>query len=220
MNKILASIVIGLSCMLLHAQAPSYPVVPDSGALEISDSRVEPGRLVDGTESQIRKDGEKQSRRPRSITGWEYFLALAVFFILALSAYLLHKRWIGRIKSLTSSSVEPTAPPADHSLILSLADRISFMEMTLHKMDPSVKGYKQLKHSVAQMKDNLAADGYEIVDMLGKPYHEGMKSSVSFEDDDTLEPGTRIITNVIKPQINYKGVMVQASQITVSQNIR
>ena len=105
------------------------------------------------------------------------------------------------------------------ALIRSLADRITFMEMTLFKMDPSVRGYKHLKRSIAQMKDNLAANGYEIVEMLGKPFHEGMKATVSFEDDDTLEPGTRIITNIIKPQINYRGEMIQASQISVSQNI-
>ncbi|MGN1155131.1 MAG: hypothetical protein ACI4TK_03035, partial [Agathobacter sp.] len=36
-----------------------------------------------------------------------------------------------------STSSEP-----DHSLIKTLADRITFMEMTLFKMDPKVRGYK------------------------------------------------------------------------------
>lgn len=106
----------------------------------------------------------------------------------------------------------------DHSLIKTLADRITFMEMTLYKMDSKVRGYKQLTKSIAQMKDNLLANGYELVDMLGKPYDGGMKVTANFIEDENLEEGQQIITGVIKPQINYKGLMIQAAQITVSQN--
>ena len=107
----------------------------------------------------------------------------------------------------------------DHSLVKALADRITFMEMTLYRMDSSIKGHKHLSRSIKQMKDNLLANGYELVDMLGKDYVEGMKASPSFNDDDTLERGKRIITGITKPQINYRGQMIQAAQITVSQNI-
>lgn len=106
----------------------------------------------------------------------------------------------------------------DHSLIKTLADRITFMEMTLYKMDSKTRGYKQLTKSIAQMKDNLLANGYELVEMLGKTYDGGMKVTANFIEDETLEEGQQIITGIIKPQINYKGVMIQAAQITVSQN--
>ncbi len=115
---------------------------------------------------------------------------------------------------LGGSSSEP-----DHSLIKTLADRITFMEMTLFKMDPKVRGYKQLSKSISQMKDNLLANGYELVDMLGKPYNDGMKVSATFIEDGDLEQGKQIITGIIKPQINYNGIMIQSAQITVSQNI-
>lgn len=112
-----------------------------------------------------------------------------------------------------STSVEP-----DHSLVKTLADRITFMEMTLYRMDSSVKGHKQLSKSIAQMKDNLLANGYEIVDMLGKEYDEGMKVTANFIEDENIEVGKQIITGIVKPQINYRGVMIQSAQITVSQN--
>ena len=86
-------------------------------------------------------------------------------------------------------------------------------------MDKSVRGYKQLIRSIKQMKDNLRANGYELVEMLGQPYNEGMKVIATFVEDEDLSKGEQIITSVIKPQINYKGVMIQAAQITVSQNI-
>ena len=68
------------------------------------------------------------------------------------------------------------------------------------------------------MKDNLSANGYELVDMLGKDYNEGMKVTANFVEDENLDEGKQIITGIIKPQINYNGVMIQAAQITVSQN--
>lgn len=120
------------------------------------------------------------------------------------------------MKFLTEGKENGKEP--DHSLIKTLADRITFMEMTLYKMDPKVRGYKQLTKSIAQMKDNLLANGYELVEMLGKTYDGGMKVTANFIEDETLEEGQQIITGIIKPQINYKGVMIQAAQITVSQN--
>lgn len=131
---------------------------------------------------------------------------------------------LAELQKIASATSVPTttggngADP-DHSLVKALADRITFMEMTLYRMDPSVKGHKQLTKSIKNMKDNLLANGYELVDMLGKDYVEGMKVSPSFNDDDSVEAGKRIITGITKPQINYKGQMIQTAQITVSQNI-
>ena len=119
----------------------------------------------------------------------------------------------------TSGKQGGVSSEPDHSLIKALAGRITFMEMTLFKMDPKVRGYKQLSKSISQMKDNLLANGYELVDMLGKPYNDGMKVTANFIEDEDLEQGTQIITGIIKPQINFNGKMIQSAQITVSQNI-
>ena len=106
----------------------------------------------------------------------------------------------------------------DHSLTLKVADEIVKIEMNLSRMDESIRGYKQLSRGVQRIKDNFKANDYEIVDMLGKPYHAGMKAIVvSFVPDDTLEPGQQIISRIIKPQVNYKQIMIQAAQIEVSQ---
>ena len=124
-----------------------------------------------------------------------------------------------KIVSQTPTSVNNSNAEPDHTLVKALADRITFMEMTLYRMDPSVKGHKHLTRSIKQMKDNLLANGYEIVDMLGKEYVEGMKVTSNFIEDENIEEGKRIITGIIKPQINYKGKMIQSAQLTVSQNI-
>lgn len=105
----------------------------------------------------------------------------------------------------------------DHSLTLKVADEIVKIEMNLSRMDRNIRGYNQLSRGVQRIKDNFKANDYEIVDMLGKPYQAGMKAAVTFVPDDALEPGQQIITRIIKPQVNYKQVMIQAAQIEVSQ---
>lgn len=107
----------------------------------------------------------------------------------------------------------------DHSLALKVADEIVRIELNMSRMDPSIKGYKQLKRAVERIKDNFKANGYDFVEMLGMPYNEGMKVIANFVSDESLEPGKQIITGITKPQINYNGKMIQAAQITVSQNI-
>ena len=107
----------------------------------------------------------------------------------------------------------------DHSLALKVATEVARIENNLSKMDPSVKGYKQLSSAVKKIRNNFLAYGYEIVEMVGKPYSEGIKASVSFETDESLADGEQRITRIIVPQVNYNGKMIQAAQITVSQNL-
>lgn len=111
-----------------------------------------------------------------------------------------------------------TAVP-DHLLALKVADEIVRIETNLSRMDATIKGYKQLSASVRRIKDNFLANGYEMVEMLGKPYNEGMRAECDFVIDENLKEGERIITSVLKPQVNYQGVIIQKAKITVSQNI-
>lgn len=120
-------------------------------------------------------------------------------------------------KQSVSAPITTDDGEVDHSLTLKVADEIVKIEMNLSRMDESIKGYKQLSRGVQRIKDNFKANDYEIVDMLGKPYQAGMKAAVTFVTDDTLEPGQQIISRIIKPQVNYKQVMIQAAQIEVSQ---
>lgn len=122
-----------------------------------------------------------------------------------------------QLESKPTTSVGTAAP--DHSLALKVADEIVRIELNMSRMDSSIKGYKQLSKAVERIKDNFNANGYEIVDMLGKPYNEGMKVTANFVADEDLEEGKQIITGITKPQINYNGQMIQTAQITVSQNI-
>lgn len=136
-----------------------------------------------------------------------------------LSSEISEMQSISKQISTISATTGNGGTNTEQNLITTLADRITFMEMTLYKMDSSVRGHKQLSKSIKQMKDNLLANGYELVDMLGIDYHDGMKVTANFVEDENLPEGKQIITGIIKPQINYQGKMIQSAQITVSQNL-
>lgn len=122
-------------------------------------------------------------------------------------------------KKIDSAPVIIANEQTDHTLALKVADEIVRIETNLSRMDTSVRGYKQLAKAVERIRTNFLANGYEIVEMLGKPYNEGMKVVANFVSDDTLAEGEQKITGIIKPQINFKGKMIQSAQITVSQNL-
>lgn len=115
-------------------------------------------------------------------------------------------------ESPTNVNVEP-----DHSLALKVASEINLIERNINLMDKSTKGLKQLERSVGKLKDNLSANGYEIPELLGKQYHQGMKVIVTSSiPDENLEKGSEIITKVLIPQVNYNEKMIQTAQIEVS----
>lgn len=120
---------------------------------------------------------------------------------------------------LEETKVQPTTSneKADHSLALKVADEVIRIQKNLSRMDESTKGLKQLGSSVQRIQDNFVSNGYELVEMLGKEYSEGMKATVNFVQDEDFEEGKRLITRIIKPQVNYKGTMIQTAQIEVTE---
>jgi len=117
-----------------------------------------------------------------------------------------------KLQKETAPDVEP-----DHSMALKVANEINLIERNIQLMDAGAKGYKQLTRSVEKLRDNLAANGYEIPQLLGKPFHHGMKVIVANSvPDENLEKGTEIISKILVPLVNYNGKMIQTAQIEVS----
>lgn len=115
----------------------------------------------------------------------------------------------------STSNQEP-----DHSLALKLASEINLIERNIKLMDVGTKGLKQLSRSVGKLKDNLAANGYEMPELLGKQFHQGMKVIVtSTIPDENLNKDEETITKVLIPQVNYNDKMIQTAQIETSKGI-
>jgi molybdopterin converting factor small subunit len=116
----------------------------------------------------------------------------------------------------TTLQATPNAEP-DHSLALKVASEINLIERNINLMDSKTKGLKQLQASVGKLKDNLSANGYEMPELLGKQFHQGMKVIVTSSiPDENLEKGSEIISKILIPQVNYNDKMIQTAQIEVS----
>jgi hypothetical protein len=111
----------------------------------------------------------------------------------------------------------PAAAEQDHSLALKVADEITRIEQNLAQMDPAVKGHKQLTAAVKRMNENLIAAGYQVPELLGKPFIDGMKVTATFIPDETLQKDEMIVTRIFKPTVIFNGKMIQAGDIQVSQ---
>lgn len=120
-------------------------------------------------------------------------------------------------QNLASNKEKGTDP--DHSLALKVADEIVRMQKNMSKIDKSVKGLKPLEKGIERIRSNFASNGYEMVDLLNKSYEERMNIDViNFLEDETLVEGTKMITKIIKPQVNFEGTLIQRAQVEVSQN--
>ena len=116
-------------------------------------------------------------------------------------------------KSLGNSS----SGEVDHSFAKRVADEIVRITTNLSRMDASIKGHKQLSASVKKLEQSLNSNNYELEVLLNKPYDSGMNLQANFVTDENLKEGESVITRIIKPQINYKGKLIQAAQVEVSQ---
>ncbi|MDR2408964.1 MAG: hypothetical protein LBE13_12745 [Bacteroidales bacterium] len=107
----------------------------------------------------------------------------------------------------------------DHSLALKVADEIVRMQKNISKMDGETKGLKPLVKGIERIQNNFASNGYEMVNLLNKDYDERANIDViNFISDENLPLGRKVITAVIKPQVNYNGILIQKAQVDVSQN--
>jgi hypothetical protein len=115
----------------------------------------------------------------------------------------------------------PTANQGlDHSLALKVASEINIIERNLSLMDSSIKGYKQLRKSIDKLKDNLNANGYEILDLLGKKYHPGLPVSIinSFPDE-TIEKDQEIISKILIPAVRFNDKIIQTAHVEVNVGV-
>ena len=150
-------------------------------------------------------------------------LSLACFIFMFISLKLvniiknnfLEKQF--KNSKLEKTEYEKEIKEIDHSFAFRVADEIIRLQLNLSKMDESVKGYKQIKASVRKLEQSLNSNHYELEELLNQPYDNGMNLQASFVEDENLNENESIISRIIKPQINYKGKLVQAAQVEVSQ---
>lgn len=122
------------------------------------------------------------------------------------------------MKSLQYSLSQPDEEDKeiDHSLPIRVGEEIHRMRKRLENMPKEIKGLDALKKALERLEDEFNNKGYEIYDLLGKPFVDGLTVHTRFIPSDTLAIGETIITKVIKPQINFNNVIIQVAEVEVS----
>lgn len=116
-----------------------------------------------------------------------------------------------------ADKTEGTETEVDHSLSLTIADELNRMRRRMEHMPEDTKGLKALIKATERLEEKLNELGYEIIDLLGQPYAEGLTvTTTRFVPSEELSKGEQIISKVIKPQVNYNGVLVQSAEVEVS----
>jgi peptidoglycan hydrolase CwlO-like protein len=106
----------------------------------------------------------------------------------------------------------------DHKLPKKVGDEVYRIKKRIEILPKKIKGITALKNSLQKLEDEFTALGYTIEEMLGKKYDPKAKVEVKFVENPDILVGDEIITDIIHPQIAYKGKVIQNAKIEVSKH--
>ncbi len=110
----------------------------------------------------------------------------------------------------------PQSPEPDHDLALGVCNELNRIENNLLAMDSKVRGHKQLRGCVRRIKENLHVEGYEITELRGWRYDGGMHVNADLVEDESLDPGQKIIARVNRPEVRFRNSIIQNADVKVS----
>ena len=122
-----------------------------------------------------------------------------------------------KVQEMSSSATGQTkSSEPDHHLPIKLADEIHRMRKRLVSLPDDTKGLTPLKKSLERLEAELSDQGYEIIDHTGMAYTENLSVKARFVPSDDLVSDQKIISKVVIPQVDYKGVMIRMADIEVT----
>lgn len=122
------------------------------------------------------------------------------------------------ISEVERNSKGIAASEPDHRLPLKVGDEIHRMRKRIAYMPQDVKGVSALSNSLKRLEEEFNDNGYELEELLGTKYVDGMKIEARFVDNPDLPPGEEIITDVLRPRIKYKGQVIQIAKVEVGKS--
>ncbi len=121
------------------------------------------------------------------------------------------------LKISANPLVEYTLAP-DHRLPIKVGEEIHRMRKRIENMDKETKGLSALVNSINRLGEELTGSGYEMEDLIGKKYMNGMKMEARFVENADIPPGEERITEVLRPEIKYKGEVIQVAKVEVGKS--
>jgi hypothetical protein len=110
----------------------------------------------------------------------------------------------------------PINSEINNLLAFKVADEITRMRQRIASMPSAINGIVQLSKSLDRLEVELNILGFELPILLNQPFNDGMTLKARFIPSENMKSGERLITKVIKPQINFKGQLVQMAEVEVS----
>jgi hypothetical protein len=104
----------------------------------------------------------------------------------------------------------------DHSVAINLADEIIKMKGKLLEIPEDTPGRDNLLNVIKNVEKEFDDTDYEISDLVGLTYKKDMNLTANFVLSKGQKSVEQIITKIIKPQILYKGKIIQTAEVEVS----
>jgi hypothetical protein len=123
-----------------------------------------------------------------------------------------------RAARIMENPIEQFIPVTDHRLPVKVGEEVHRMKKRIENMDKEVKGLGALVNSIKRLEEELKGNGYEMEELMGKKYVDGMKMEARFVDNPDIPPGEERITDVLRPEIKYKGEVIQVAKVEVGKS--
>ena len=107
---------------------------------------------------------------------------------------------------------------SNQDIILAIVNDLVRMQQNLDHMDANIKGVSHLNNRIKSIFTTLQSNQYEVPDLMGKSYHEGDNMVCTLELNEELPKNYNRIKRVIKPQVSYKGKLIQAAEVVIEYN--
>ena len=86
-------------------------------------------------------------------------------------------------------------------------------------MPPETKGVTALSNALQRLTDELRIRGYEIHNLTGMSYNDGMSALVrDFIPVDDMQKGERRILRTLRPQVKFHGRIISHGEIEVAMS--
>jgi hypothetical protein len=88
-----------------------------------------------------------------------------------------------------------------------------------NSLDPESQTAIALQGSLLNLRNYFNNSDYEIIDYTGKDFDQNIPMEVKDAIfDETLDLGKEIISRTKKPQIKYKGIVIQKAEVVTKYN--
>ncbi|OGS36941.1 MAG: hypothetical protein A2293_07100 [Elusimicrobia bacterium RIFOXYB2_FULL_49_7] len=126
-------------------------------------------------------------------------------------------------KEKTEPAIAGTEAPEEdadsHVFFIKVADELHRMRLRIERMPPETKGVTALSNALQRLTDELRIRGYEIHNLTGMSYNDGMSALVrDFIPVDDMQKGERRILRTLRPQVKFHGRIISHGEIEVAMS--